>query len=167
MTRIERLSFTGADERALDPRRLHGDVSIVADASDTPAMPVPGHWLGFPVTPALVTWRLVSSSGALLHKRVAADFRFQEPPQLDFWKVYAEGTYQNFPDFAYHLYWHLPGRYLFNLTASPLNTRRLRNGIYKITVLAADACGNKSTLSEQITVDNSRTAHPATRQRRA
>ena len=163
---IRRLSFTEADGWPLDPRSLHGSVSIVADAADIPAIPVPGHWLGFPVTPAFVSWRLVSSAGAVIERRVTADFRHREPRMRHFWRVYAAGTYQNYPDFANHFYWHLSGRYLFNLTGSPLNTRRLPNGPYRITVLAADTCGNESTLTEQITVDNSRTARLASRDRR-
>ena len=151
---IEQLSFTASDDRSLDPRHLHGSVSIVADASDTTALPVPGHWLGFPVTPAFVAFRLLSSRGVVIKSRVAADFRFREPLNRDFWSLYAEGTYQNFPDFVDRFYWHLPGRYLFNLTATPLDTRRLRNGSYQVTVVAADTCGNKSTATERISIDN-------------
>jgi hypothetical protein len=151
---VQQLSFTGLNDQPLDPRSLQGAVSIVADASDTPAIAVPGHWLGFPVTPAYVSWRLISSTGAIVDKGVAADFRHRQPLQRGFWNIYAAGTYQNFPVFAHHFYWHLPGRYLFKLTKTPLNTRRLRNGSYRITVLAADTCGNRGTLTEQIRVDN-------------
>ena len=157
---VEQFLFTNGDGRPLDPRALRGTVTIAADAADTPAMPVPGHWFGFPVAPAFVGWRLASQRGAVIYRRVAADFRFREPDQRDFWSVYAAGTYQNYPDFTHHLYWHMPGRYLFNLTPSALNTRKLRNGIYRITVVAADTCGNRSTLTEQIAVDNVRRARP-------
>jgi hypothetical protein len=153
---VEQLSFIAADDRVVDPRRLQGTVAIVADAADTPAMPVPGHWLGFPVAPAFVGWRLVSSRGVLVERQVAADFRFREPSDRDFWDVYAEGTYQNFPDFTKHFYWHVPGRYLFNLTPTPLDTRTLPNGRYRITVTAADTCGNRGTLTETIRIDNRR-----------
>lgn len=163
---IKQLSFTASDDRSLDPRHLHGSVSMVADASDTTALPVPGHWLGFPVTPAFVAFRLLSSRGVVIKSRVAADFRFREPLNRDFWSLYAEGTYQNFPDFVDRFYWHLPGRYLFNLTATPLDTRRLRNGSYQVTVVAADACGNKSTATERIIIDNTKIARTVSRQRR-
>lgn len=157
---IQQITFTDANERPLDPRSLYGTVAIFARASDTTPLPVPGHWFGFPVTPAFVAWRLVSASGALVDHRVAADFRHREPGRRDFWSVYAEGTYQNFPDFAHHFYWHVPGQYLFNLTAGPLDTRKLLNGTYRLTVLAADTCGNHSTLTEQIAVHNTPTTTP-------
>jgi hypothetical protein len=79
-----------------------------------------------------------------------------EPPNVDFWRTYAAGWYQNFPDFTNHLYWHVPGRYLFDLTPIPLDTERLRNGAYRISVSAADTCANRSTLVEQVRVDNRR-----------
>jgi hypothetical protein len=151
---VEKLLFANRDGRRVDPRALHGTITIAADASDTPAMPVPGHWLGFPVTPALVTWRLVSRRGVEVRRGVAADFRLRERDQDDFWSVYAAGTYQNFPDFTHHFYWHLPGRYLFNLTPSALDTRKLPNATYRLTVIAADTCGNRGTLTEQVAVAN-------------
>jgi hypothetical protein len=151
---VEKILFANAEGKPLDPRALHGWVTIAADAADTPALPVPGHWLGFPVTPALVSWRLVSSRGTAIYQRVAADFRFREPVQRDFWSIYAPGTYQNFPDFTHHFYWHMPGRYLFNLTSSALNTGNLPNGTYRIRVVAADTCGNRGTLTERVAIDN-------------
>jgi hypothetical protein len=150
---IEKLSFTTDTGAPVDPRTLHGTILIAADAEDLPPIPVPGHWLGFPVTPALVTWRLSSKAGPVF-RHTAADFRQTEPLDRDFWHVYAAGTYQNFPDFNYHLYWHLPGRYLFNLTPSPLDTRRLPNGSYRISVGVADTCGNRSTLTQSIRITN-------------
>jgi hypothetical protein len=157
---IQQITFTGANEKPLDPRGLYGKVAIVVHASDTTPLPVPGHWFGFPVTPAFVAWRLVAASGLLVDHRVVADFRHREPGRRDFWSVYAEGTYQNFPDFAHHFYWRVPGQYLFNLTAGPLDTRQLRNGTYRLTVLAADTCGNRSTVTELIVVDNTPTTPP-------
>jgi hypothetical protein len=155
---IEQVTFASVNERRLDPRHLHGEVAIVAEVSDTTPLPVPGHWLGFPVTPAFVAWRLVSASGAVVDHGVAADFRHREPSMRDFWRVYAEGTYQNFPDFGHHFYWHVPGNYLFNLTAAPLDTRTLGRGTYRLTVVAADTCANRSTLTESIHIDNSQAA---------
>ena len=51
---------------------------------------------------------LVTAAGRVVWSRVAADFRRTEPPQQDFWHVYASGTYQNFPVFDHHYYWGKP-----------------------------------------------------------
>jgi hypothetical protein len=72
----------------------------------------------------------------------------------DFWKVYATGTYQNFPVFDYRFYWGHAGRYLFRLTRQPLDTRRLANGRYTLQVTASDICGNQGTLSETLHITN-------------
>lgn len=45
---IERLSFSTESGLRLGPRALQGTILISAEAEDAPAMPVPGHWLGFP-----------------------------------------------------------------------------------------------------------------------
>jgi hypothetical protein len=153
---IDQLIFTTDTGLPLDSRHLHGTVLIAVDAEDVPPMPVPGHWLDFPVTPALVTWRLTSADGRTVHRAIAADFRHGEPPTRDFWSTYAPGTYQNYPDFTHHLYWHVPGRYLFDLTPTAVQTERLRNGSYRISVGVADTCGNRSTLIERIRIDNRR-----------
>ncbi len=147
------LWFRTANGLELDSRHLHGLVTIAADAEDLPAIPVPGHWYDFPVTPALVNWRLSTGSHSIL-RRTVTDVRHTEPPSRDFWRVYAAGTYQNFPDFAHHLYWHHRGRYLFNLTPTPLNTRQLANGTYHLAVATADTCGNRATLTQTITIKN-------------
>jgi hypothetical protein len=150
---VASLFFTSADGTGLSPDHLHGLIRISAEASDLPATPVPGHWFDFPVSPALVTWQLATATQPILHTTVA-DFRHTQPPPRDFWRVYAPGTYQNFPDFAHHLYWHQPGRYLFDLTPALLDTRRLHNGTYRITVAAADTCRNRSSLTETIHITN-------------
>ena len=154
---VDALVFSSPSGGAIDSRRLRGRVLIAADASDQPPLPVPGSWEGLPVTPALVTWRLRRAGGRLVvPRRTVVDFRRTEPPNRDFWRVYASGTYQNFPVFDHHYFFGRPGRYLFNLTPEPLDTDRLANGVYRITVRAADVCGNASSLSELIGVDNPR-----------
>jgi hypothetical protein len=154
---VDGLSFANGEGVALNPRRLFGRVQITAQAEDVTPLPVPGHWLGFPVTPALITWQLATAGGRVVLHAIAADFRHTEPLNLDFWSTYAAGTYQNFPDFTHHLYWRVPGRYLFDLTPTFLHTARLRNGVYRISVGAADTCGNRSILTEAIRIDNRRT----------
>jgi hypothetical protein len=151
---VDHLRFTTEEGRPLNPLDLRGDVQIAADAQDTTPMPVPGHWFDFPVAPALVTWRLTSADGRPIARGTVADFRHTEPLPRDFWHVYTSGTYQNFPDFGHHLYWHVPGVYLFTLTPSSLDTRLLPNGRYRLTVGVADTCANRSTLTEQIAIDN-------------
>jgi hypothetical protein len=82
------------------------------------------------------------------------DFRRTLPPRRLFWTVYARGTYQNFPQVGDHYFWATPGRYLFRLTRHPLDTSRVRNGVYLLRVVAGDICGNRSSLTERVTVLN-------------
>lgn len=151
---VHDVTFWSPAGRMLSPRRLQGGVEIDARADDAPAIPVPGAWRGFPVAPAYVAARLVDAAGATVWQRVAADFRRTEPPKQDFWRVYAAGTYQNFPVFGDHYYWRVPGRYIFRLTDRPLDTDRLRNGSYTLHVVAADICGNRGLRTVRVRVAN-------------
>jgi hypothetical protein len=152
---VDGLLFRTPYGQKLDPASLHGRVDIAADAADEPPLAVPGFWFGFPVTPALVAWRLSRPDGrVVLPERVVADFRRTEPDNHDFWQVYAAGTYQNFPVFAHHYYWRLPGRYLFRLTPQPLDTRPIPDGRYLLTVDVDDVCGNRGSLTERVTIAN-------------
>ena len=90
----------------------------------------------------------------MVSERTIADFRHTEPPNQDFWRVYAAGTYQNFPAFGHHYFFGRPGEYLFNLTRSPLDTARIPNGVYLLTVKVADVCGNRGSLSERVRINN-------------
>ena len=152
---VEELQFSTVGGHELDPEKLRGRVEIEANAYDTPPIPVPGEWFGFPVTPALVTWRLKKTDGqAAVQRTTVADFRRTESPNRDFWRVYAAGTYQNFPVFAHHYFFRHSGRYLFNLTPTPLDTARFPNGRYVLTVEAGDVCGNRGSLIEWVRVRN-------------
>ena len=152
---VASLAMSGPDGRPVEASAVSGSVSIVAEALDTPPLAVPGAWDGFPITPALVRWTVVDNDGRrVLPLRTAADFRRFEPRQRAFWNVYAAGTYQNFPVFDHRYFWRRPGRYLFRLTHRPLDTRRLRNGLYRIRVVASDLCGNRGTLTERIRIAN-------------
>jgi hypothetical protein len=149
-----RQAGTGA---LLDPVWVHGRIKISADAFDLPALKVPGEWAGLPVAPAVVTWRLLEWKGKVaIPDTVAADFRGALPPRSDFWDVYARGTYQNMTSFRKHLAFLQPGRYVFNLTPQPLDTRHLRygNDVYELVVTAVDIRGNASTLTQRITIQN-------------
>lgn len=158
--------YADAAGTSLDRRSLHGRVFVAANAADEPPLPVPLPWFGFPVTPALVTWRLTGSDGrVVVPDTVAADFRHTVPANHLFWTVYAAGTYQNFPVYGNIYHYGEPGRYLFNLTPRGLDTTRLPNGGYRLTVHVADVCGNHGLLSERITVQNPRTKTPPTASR--
>lgn len=149
------LDIETTDGRPIAPGDLYGRVLIGAVAQDTPPLPVPGAWRGLPVTPALVVWTLTSASHkTIIPTTVVADFRRSEPPNRDFWRVYAPGSYQNFPVFDRHLFWRQPGHYIFNLTPNGLDTTRLPNGTYTITVQASDTCGNLGSLSQPIRIRN-------------
>jgi hypothetical protein len=147
--------YDDADAAPLDRRQLHGRVLISAAASDDPPLPVPAPWFDFPVTPALVWWRLTTTTGAVVvPETVVADFRQSEPPNRLFWYVYAAGTYQNFPVFGNLYFFGHRGRYLFNLTPNGLDTRKLHDGNYILSVHVADVCGNRGLLAERITIRN-------------
>jgi hypothetical protein len=146
--------FRTEQGRDLDPFALHGVITIAADARDAPPIPVPGAWFDFPVTPAVVKWRMASRGSVVVPETTVADFRLTEPPDRDFWHVYAAGTYQNFPVFHHHYYFRFPGRYLFNLTPTALDTTRLPDGLYGVTVDVADVCGNLASFTERVAIRN-------------
>ncbi len=145
--------FRGRLGQTLSPEALAGSVEITASAADTPSLAVPGPWSGVPVTPARVGWQLWTLAGReLLPEQTPADFLVTIPPRKRFWSVYAPGTYQNFPAVGRHYFYGTPGDYLFDLTPSPLDTKLLPPGRYRLVVVAADTCGNRGMLSEEIRV---------------
>ena len=119
--------------RIVDPGGLTGLVNVIAVAHDNPPISAPPPWRGLPVTPALVRWRLVRDGRAVIPWRVAADFRSALRSEFRFHQIYAGGTRQNHPD--------APGRYRFWL-ARAWDTRRHRDGRYRLDVEAADIRGN-------------------------
>jgi hypothetical protein len=154
---VDEVFVSDQDGEPLDPEKVHGKILINARAADAPPLPVPGFWFGFPVTPALISWTMTSANRqAVIPRTIAADFRQTEPPNRDFWRLYGPGTYQNFPVFAHRYFFAQRGRYVFTLTKRALDTRRLPDGTYRLTVTAADVCGNQGTLSERIRIDNHR-----------
>ncbi len=158
---VREIEFRNATGRPIRSAVLSREISIVAWAEDRPPLPVPGAWDGFPVTPAVVRWRLLGRAHHnSLPRRTIIDVRRTEPPKQNFWTVYAAGTYQNFPVFEARFYWRYPGRYLYKLTDRPINTRRLANGIYTVQVVATDICGNRGTLTQQVLIDNQRSRRP-------
>jgi hypothetical protein len=146
---VRSVRFFDAAGRAMNPLALHGTVWIVARAWDTPPLPVPGAWAGFPVGPALLRWKITTTKGrALTAVKAPVDFHTTEPPLRDFWLEYASGTYQNFPVFDHHYYWGHAGRFRYRL--GQLDTDTLKPGRYEIAVSASDICGNTATLTQPI-----------------
>ncbi len=161
---VHRIEVTTPNGAGLEENGLHGLVRFAADASDMPPVAVPGHWFGFPVTPAVVAWRLRRAHGRVVVPwRTSVDFRQTEPPNRDFWRIYAPGTYQNFPVFGHRYFWNRAGRYIFVLNHEPLDTRKLANGAYTLTVRAGDVCGNTGTLRVPLQIDNAASAGVAQR----
>jgi len=166
---VARLHLRGARGSRLAPYALHGRITVIAEAYDPPAaVPPRGRETfrlskfardRFPVTPAVLTWSLSTLGGrVVVAPQTVVDFRGGIPSDESFWHVYARGTYQNRSVIGARMHWLLPGRFLLRLTRSPLDTRRLANGVYVATVTAVDVSGNRSSLSERLEVWNARNA---------
>jgi hypothetical protein len=137
----------------LDPTKLCGVVSLIATVHDSPPLPVPGAFAGFPVSPALVTWSLARIDGdSYIPWLPSADFRTTLPAPRNFWNVYARGSYQNAPRFSSRQYF-MAGRFLYNLTGH-LDTRFYPNGVYEADVQVSDMRGNSSEANQQFTIAN-------------
>ena len=105
----------------------HG--GLVAEAVDMPSLPVPGRWHGFPITPALVTWRIESRDGRVVSGPfVARDVRRLVPKNDRFWETFARGTHQNWPVFDGRKKRGMTGRYVFRLTTEGSGRQTLRSG---------------------------------------
>jgi hypothetical protein len=134
---------------------VRGRVQLLAEAYDTPALPVPGTWHGLPVTPALITWRIERWDGkVIVPEHVARDVRTTIPSNATFWTVYARGSYQNMSVFGKHYSWGQPGSYVFRLTRDSFDTRRLGDGVYQLVVTVRDTAGNHSSLAQRFAVHN-------------
>ena len=136
------------------PYRVCRTVSVSAAAEDPTSMPIPGIHAGLPVTPAIVAWELRTADGrVVVPHRLAVDFLHGLPTNKQFWSIYAHGTFQNVARFGHTQVARLEGYYLFRL-APRLDTTRLPNGMYVLTVTAEDVRGNQGRLSETLTVAN-------------
>ena len=151
------ISFRPSDAGAeLLPEYVHGSVELVAAASDTPAIPVPGQWNGLPVTPAKLTFRITAfpSGDVAVPETTAMDVTRTLPATSDMWHTYARGTHMNMVQMGVHRYWYNPGVYLFKLMPSRWDTRRVADGVYRLTVTAWDTAGNHSSASQVFQVHN-------------
>lgn len=147
------LAARSMDGRQLNPDALTGTVELVASASDEQPVPSPFPWTDLPVSPARVEFEVTTPDGReVLPEQGVADFTVTEPPNRDFFDVYAPGTFQNEPAVGKRFYYGAPGEYLYALTPFRLDTAALAPGRYVVTVTAQDTCGNTGTLSEPIAV---------------
>jgi murein DD-endopeptidase MepM/ murein hydrolase activator NlpD len=153
---VEGISFRSVEAGpALMPNFLRGRVEMLAEAYDTPTLPVPGEWSGMPVAPALISWRIEGLGGrVVVPETIAVDFRSTIPADSLFWSYYARGTYQNMSVFGPHFSWREPGSYLFKLTRTSFDTKAIRDGVYDLVVTATDIRGNQGSLSRRITIHN-------------
>jgi hypothetical protein len=139
---------------AVSPARVTGSIALYAESVDMPALPVPGRWYGFPVTPARVTWRIETAAGrVVVGTHTAWDARRTIPGAPAFWLTYARGTHQNWPVFRDGKARGMAGRYVFRL-ASRIDTRTLRDGGYRLVIVATDSAGNDGTARCSFTVAN-------------
>jgi Peptidase family M23 len=149
------------------PELIRGAVVVSAEAWDVSTLPVDGIWHGFPIAPALVTWRIERARDhtTVVNDVAAFDVR-SRLPTVPFWTSYARGTHQNMPTFKKHRYWLERGHYLFRLTATPLDTQQLADDVYRLIVTAEDSRGNRGTAEAVFTVRNKPGWPPPTPQAR-
>ena len=129
----------------LQPDALSGAVDVIAEAHDTPPVPVPPPWHDLPVTPARLRWRVVGRDGVARPWRTPVDFTHELLPQSAFDRIYAPGTRQNHAG--------EPGLYRFYL-AHTWSTTTLADGSYELQVEAFDLAGNSGSLSKPFTIAN-------------
>ena len=141
--------------RAVEPFGASGRVYAYAEAVDMPAIPVPGRWNGFPVTPALVTWRLETLRGrTVVATSSARDVRRIIPSGPEFWTTFARGSHQNWPVFTDGKARGMTGRYVFRLSTRPLDLDRLSDGAYRLVVTVSDSASNRSQTALVFRVDS-------------
>jgi murein DD-endopeptidase MepM/ murein hydrolase activator NlpD len=125
--------------------QVAGRVDLLVDCLDVTPLSVPAPWNDKPVTPALVRWRLTGRRGAVLPWRTAIDFRRTIPPDAAFHTVFAAGTRQNRS--------YRPGQYLL-LLAQGWNSETVRDGVYRLELVVADAAGNRTQAVRRLVVSN-------------
>lgn len=130
------------DPRVVSIARRSGGARFVVAATDMPALAVPGRWNGFPVSPALVTWRAMRE-GRILASGVVRDVRNSVPKNAEFWSTFARGTHQNWPIFASRKLQGVPGAYLFRFAPTRAQIRAIGLARFTLVVTASDTAGNR------------------------
>jgi len=142
--KVTRVTFS-RDGVEVPPERLNGAVDVIAEAFDSPPVPVPPPWYDLPVTPARLRWRVVRGDDVVRAWHTPVDFRGTLLPQADFHRIYAPGTRQNHAG--------EPGLYRFFL-AHTWSTELLADGSYKLQVQALDLAGNTGARTLPFVVTN-------------
>jgi hypothetical protein len=137
----DRLSFRRAGGRIVSGA-VHGKVDILVDSYDTVPEINPSPW---PVTPALLRWRILEEGQVVVRWHVGHDFRSQLYANSQFHYYYARGTRMNHPGW--------PGHYCFYL-AHGWRSAGLPNGSYVLEVAAADVRGNSGVSTFDFTIAN-------------
>ena len=153
---VAAITFRRSDlSAAVQPTRIAGRMFVYAEAIDMPALAVPGRWHGFPVTPAVVTWRLETATGrVVVGNRVAWDVRRTIPSMDAFWGYFARGSYQNWAVFTDGKARGMTGRYVFRLGTGAFDFGQLQYGTYRLVVSASDTAGNVATRVQTFAVDD-------------
>ncbi len=125
------------DGHELPAALVAGAVDVVAEAYDSPPLPVPAPWHGLPVTPARLRWRVLRGGNVVRRWHTPVDFTQELLPKERFHAVYAPETRQNRAGKA--------GRYCFYL-AHTWSTSRLADGDYELEAEASDLAGNAGSL---------------------
>jgi murein DD-endopeptidase MepM/ murein hydrolase activator NlpD len=126
---------------ALNPERVSGTCSLVLVAYDTASSIRPAPW---PVTPALIRWRIARSGRPVTGWKTVIDSR-GAIRSGSFASVYAPGTKQNHPGH--------PGEYRFNL-AHAWTSGAFRDGSYMIEIRASDTRANTVIARLRFVIEN-------------
>jgi hypothetical protein len=137
------ISYAG---KSVDLTKVRGTVDLTCDAFDTPPIAPPRPWNLTRVTPALIRWRILRGiAGGGARWKTAVDFRSRLMPNSLFNLIYAPGTKQNRAG--------RPGDYNFYLRQA-FRTTALRDGPYRLQVVATDTRGNTARSTLAFTVAN-------------
>ena len=128
--------YTDHTPPTIDRVKVSGSSLSVA-AHDTPDPKVPGAWASEPVTPALLRWRIVPTTGTARPWTTVVDFRPAMLDKADFRKVYTPETRQNHEG--------KPGRFSFYLTRTWSSTAATT-----VQIEVSDSAGNFSIYTARV-----------------